>query len=114
MAPPELARDAPVVDVLHPVEVGLGPRLRDDARGAALHRRERRLGERLHLHEPLRREHRLDDRLAALAAADGHDVLLAAALEAEAAQILLDQLARLLRSRPRSVSSAAGRSRSWS
>ena len=71
VAPPDLARDAPVADVLHPVEVGRGPRLGDDARAAVAHRGDGRLGQRLRLHEPLAREVGLDHGLAAVAVADG-------------------------------------------
>ena len=53
MAPPELARDAPVLDVAHPVEVRLRPVLGDEADAAGFDGRDRRLGERLDLHEPL-------------------------------------------------------------
>ena len=67
--PPELAADAPVADVLHPVQVDPGPALGDEAQPPALDRRDRRHGERLHLHEPLQRQVRLDDGVAAVAAA---------------------------------------------
>src|SRR5205085_11076257 len=60
MAPPELARDGPVVDVLHPVEVGRLPRLRDDGDGAVAYRLDGRLRQRFDLDEPLARDHRLD------------------------------------------------------
>src|SRR6185437_3829457 len=36
MSPPELAADAPVFDVAHPFEVGLGPVLRHEPRAPAL------------------------------------------------------------------------------
>src|SRR5687768_10047840 len=60
MTPPQLAGDGPVVDVLHPVEVGRFPALRNDLYGAAAHGLDGRLRERLNLHEPLPRDHRLD------------------------------------------------------
>ena len=53
VAPPQLARDAPVADVAHPVEVGLRPALGDELGLALLDRLDGRLGQRLHLHEPL-------------------------------------------------------------
>src|SRR6185295_5427572 len=73
--PPELARDAPVADVLHPPEVDLLPMLGDEARllvgrSAVADRGDRRLRERLDLHEPLDRQHRLDDRPTAVALCD--------------------------------------------
>ena len=55
VAPPQLAADAPVADVLHPVEVGAWSTSSGMMRGLALaHGVERRPGQRLHLHEPLR------------------------------------------------------------
>ena len=41
VAPPELARDAPGLDVLHPVEIGLLPVLRHEDGAALAHRRDR-------------------------------------------------------------------------
>src|SRR5256886_4127344 len=70
VAPPELARDAPVADVLHPREVRVLPLLRDEARATVAHGRERRTRERLDLDEPLPRDERLDDGPAAVADAD--------------------------------------------
>ena len=85
VAPPELARDAPGLDVLHPVEVGLLPVLRDD-RGAPLaHAGDRRLGERLGVDVPLVGEERLDRHAAAVAVRDRVRVLVR----------LLDELALL-------------------
>src|ERR1043166_9812479 len=68
MSPPQLARDVPVADVLHPVLEGRVPALRNDPEPCLAIRREHRLGERLHLHEPLIAQARLDDRVAAVAA----------------------------------------------
>ena len=81
MAPPELAADAPVVDVLHPVEVGLLVLLRGEVDGlfavrARLDGGDGFLGERLDLDEPLRGEARLDDGFAAVAVAYVVDVVL--------------------------------------
>src|SRR5207244_439924 len=41
MPPPELPADAPVFDVVHPVQVGLGPALRMKSDPAFLHRFDR-------------------------------------------------------------------------
>ena len=49
MAPPDLAADAPVLDVAHPLEVGVLPVLRHEADAAVLDRLDRRLGQRLDL-----------------------------------------------------------------
>jgi hypothetical protein len=72
MAPPELAGDAPVVDVVHPLHVGLavlsGVNLMwpcSTAAGCFV-------GERLNLDEPLHREARLDDDAGALRDGDRH------------------------------------------
>ena len=57
MPPPELARDAPVVDVAHPLEVGLRPDLRDEADRAVLDGAGcAGSASGCDLHEPLRRE----------------------------------------------------------
>src|SRR5437867_928896 len=76
--PPELARDVPVPDVLHPVLVGRAPALRDEPDLAAAVSGERGLGERPHLHEPLVAEPRLHHRVAAVAVA--HRMLVRLAL----------------------------------
>ena len=67
MSPPELPRDAPVPEVLHPVQVHLLP-----ARGIELHLPfardfDRRRGQGRHLHEPLQRQIWFDHRAAAAA-----------------------------------------------
>ena len=67
MSPPELARDAPVLDVVHPVEVDLAPAVRHEAHLAGFHRLDGGLGERLHLHEPLLGEAALHDLVATIA-----------------------------------------------
>ena len=76
VAPPELAGDAPVVDVVHPLEIGLGPVRRDELDRAVLDDADGLVGERLDADEPLPREVRLDDVLAAVAVADGVVVVL--------------------------------------
>ena len=70
VAPPELARDAPVLDVLQPLVVSRGPVLRDELHLAARHRLQPGLRQAFHLHEPLVGEHRLDDRAGAARARD--------------------------------------------
>ena len=99
MAPPELARDAPVVDVLHPVEVGLLVLLRREADGfvalrVGLDGGDGFLGQRLNLDEPLRREARLNDGLAAVAVADVVGVVLDAGQQALFFEVGDDFLAR--------------------
>src|SRR5581483_4000324 len=68
MAPPELARDAPVLDVLEPMVVGGGPVLRYELHLAAGDHREAVPRHAVHLHEPLLGEHRLHDSVATIGA----------------------------------------------
>ena len=70
MSPPELARDAPVVDIDHPVEVNLLVIFRSDPYASVFDHADGRFSKRFHLHEPLRRKPGLDDRLAPLARPD--------------------------------------------
>src|ERR1035437_1168988 len=81
MSPPELARDAPVVDILHPLEVGLLVHLRRKANVLLADGCFGLVSQRLNLDEPLCREARLDDRLASVAVADVVDVVLDAGEE---------------------------------
>ncbi len=60
MPPPQLARDAPGLDVVHPVEIGLFPRLRHDLDRAGLHRLNRGLCERFGIDIPLVGQPRFD------------------------------------------------------
>ena len=60
VAPPELARDAPGADVVHPVEVDALPLLGHDPHLVALDDLDRRRGELVHAAEPLERDQRLD------------------------------------------------------
>src|SRR6185312_10254674 len=70
VAPPELAADAPVLDVAHPLVIGLGPVLRNETGASALDGFEGRAGERGNLHVPLVGEVRLEHRTRAVSA--GH------------------------------------------
>src|SRR2546427_2967353 len=54
MPPPDLTRDAPVLNVPHPSEVIVRPLFGDQADLSGLDGLDRRLGERPDLHEPLR------------------------------------------------------------
>ncbi len=60
VAPPQLARDAPGADPLHPVEVDAGPALGEEADPAVVDSVDRGLREVVHAHEPLQRNERLD------------------------------------------------------
>ena len=75
MPPPELARDAPIANIFEPLQqdgaliVGHNfDQAREDDFCTGF-------GERLHFHEPLRRDARFDDGFAAVACADGVSVL---------------------------------------
>ena len=96
VAPPELAGDAPVVHVLHPVEIRLCKALRHELYAPVLDDVNRFLCKRLHLDEPLRGKHRLDRLAAAVAAAD----VVAVRLDLDEIALLLkirhDGLARLI------------------
>ena len=73
MPPPQLARDAPVLQVFHPVVVGVFPVFRHELDAAAAHGVQRRAGQFFHalgageIHKPLVGEVRLDDDAAAVA-----------------------------------------------
>ena len=68
VAPPELPGNAPVLDVAHPLEVGVFPVPGHELDAAVFHRLDRRLGQRLDLHVPLVGEVGLDDLAGAVAA----------------------------------------------
>ncbi len=70
MAPPELTRDAPVVDVFHPVEIRFREALGNEFDRAVLDDANGFYGQRLHFDEPLRGNERLDIIVAAVAGAD--------------------------------------------
>ena len=94
MSPPQLARDAPVVDVVHPVQIDLAIIFRNDRDLAALHRFDGAVGQRLDLDEPLLGQARLDHRPAAIALAERERVILFSNQEALFLQIGHHALAR--------------------
>ena len=77
VAPPELARDAPVRRLLERLDREPVLALRVVADAPLAQRRDRRLRELVHAAPPLRRDERLDPRVAPLARADGVTVRLA-------------------------------------
>ena len=95
MPPPLLAADAPVLDVAHPREVHVLVLLRHELDGAVLHRFDGRLRERGDLHEPLRRQPRLDDRLRAVSPGHGRGMVFDALEQAGGVDIFDHALARL-------------------
>src|SRR4051812_44096737 len=70
MSPPELARDAPVVDVGHPIQVDGLVILGRETDVPLSHGTNRLIRQRLNLDEPLRREARLHNSFATVALAD--------------------------------------------
>ena len=96
VAPPKLTGDAPVVDVLHPVGVGLGEALGDELDFALLHHAQCLLGKGLHLHEPLGGDQGLHVVVAAVAGA--HVVVIGLGLDQISLllQIFHDLLAALV------------------
>jgi hypothetical protein len=74
VAPPQLPTDAPVVHVVDPAEVPRLHRVGVDADPAVADGVPSGLGQRTHADEPLQRQPRLDDGVAARAVPDGMDV----------------------------------------
>src|SRR4051812_48194102 len=70
VAPPKLARDAPVPDVLHPLKEDDFPVIRHKANSAASHCFHGLLSQRLRFDEPLIGHERLDDGLAPITFAE--------------------------------------------
>ena len=68
VSPPQLPRDVPIADVVHPVLERRAPAVGHDRELGLRVTRHHRLGERLHPHEPLIGQARLDDGVAAIAA----------------------------------------------
>src|SRR5258706_12916328 len=67
MPTPQLPRDVPIASGLEPVDVHGFPTLGQNANCAIANCFERRLGQGCHLHEPLIRETRLDNRVTTIA-----------------------------------------------
>ena len=70
MSPPQLAADAPVLDVLQPVLIGILVFGRVEFQVIVHHRRQSHVGKVLHLEEPLHGELRLDCHIGTLGEAD--------------------------------------------
>ena len=93
--PPQLAADAPVLQVVHPLEVGLAPVLGDELDAPVFHGPDGRLGQRLHADVPLAGQVRLDDGTGAVPARDDMAVLARLCEQALRREVLDDPLARL-------------------
>ena len=74
MTPPDLPGDAPVLNVFHPGEIGIAPAFGNDPDIARADRPQRGFRQRFDVDEPLRREIRLNSRLAAIANPNGETV----------------------------------------
>ena len=95
MAPPELARDAPRLDVLHPAEELLAAALGHEAHAPVARRRDRLLGELLGVGVPLLGQERLDRHAAAIAVGHGMGVRLDLLDQAQLLHVGDDLLARV-------------------
>ena len=100
MSPPQLARNAPVINVLHPVQINLPVVFRNDRDLAALDRRNRAVGQRLDLDEPLLGEPRFNHRSAAVALAQSKSMVLLAHQKSLLLQIGQHTLARFVAIKP--------------
>src|SRR2546426_2112 len=99
--PPQLPRNAPVMDVVHPVQVNLLVVFRNDRDLTVLHHFRCVLCQRLDFAEPLRRKPRLDHRPAAVAFSQRNRVIFFPDQEPLRAQILQHALARFETIQPR-------------
>ena len=104
MAPPELAADAPVLDIVHPLVVGIDPVFGHELHRAALHRvngflgdgsaRWVRVADFVHRDKPLVGQHGLHDLPGAGANRQHHFVRLDLQHQAQDFQVTVDGLAR--------------------
>src|SRR3990170_3021166 len=95
MPPPDLPRYAPVSDIVHPVEIGILPSLRDQRDLPLLDRLDGRLGQRLHPHKPLLRDIGLYNGFAPVAMPDGMCIVFLLNKVAALSKVLQDRLATL-------------------
>src|SRR5207245_2621133 len=75
MPPPDLTRNAPILDVSHPGQVVVRPLRWNQADLCGFDGLDRRPGQRLNFHEPLRRKIGFHHRLAAVALAERHGMV---------------------------------------
>ena len=94
MPPPQLPRNAPVVDVVHPVQINLLVVFRNNRDLAVLDHLNRPIGQRLDLDEPLCRKPRFYNGSATIALADRDGVVLLADQKVLRAQVFEHTLAR--------------------
>ena len=96
MAPPELSGNAPVADVVRPVEINLVHALRNQADVPVLHAFYGRLDQLAHLHEPLLLDQRLHRGLAAVMGSHVVGIVLDAHQKPHLVQLLHDGLPGLV------------------
>jgi hypothetical protein len=95
MAPPQLPADAPVLDLVHPLEVFLRPALRHEARASVLDGFDGGLRERRDAHVPLIGQPRLEHRAAAISAWNGQRMRLDFLQQAERLEVCDHEFASL-------------------
>ena len=95
MSPPQLARDAPVLDVLQPVTIGVFVFGRIELDLVLHHRRQGDVGKVLHFNEPLQTQPRLDRHVGTFAVADFVVVVLNLLHEVKRLQVLYNLLAAI-------------------
>ena len=100
VSPPDLAADAPVLNIVHPFEVGLFPLFGNDAGASRFHRGNGFLRQRPNLDVPLQAGIGLDNRFAAIAMPHGVVVGLNTFQKPLFFQILHHPLARLIAIQP--------------
>ncbi len=93
MSPPELARDAPILDVFHPVEIYPGEVFGYDADATVVNCFERCFGKRFGAYEPLCGDHRFNHLTTALRARYSEQVRFFLDDQTGAAHVLPDIMA---------------------
>ena len=76
VSPPQLAADAPILNVFHPVKIGFVEAFRHDFGATFAHSGDGGRGQRLGFDKPLSADQRLDNRVAAFATPDLHQMRL--------------------------------------
>src|SRR5258708_27480870 len=95
MPPPNLPRNTRIFDIFHPGKIGITPTFRDDPNPVFPYHLYRRFRQWFDLHEPLRRQIRLDHGLTAVTTAHGMTVRFDLFQKASFFQLCDDQLPRL-------------------
>src|ERR1051326_6739499 len=96
VSPPELAGDAPVMNVAHPLEICLGVVFRRERDLTFFYHLNRAIGQWLNFDEPLRGEPWFHNSLAPVTLADSQRMVLDARKQTKLFQIAQDFLPRLI------------------